>query len=300
MVIAGSRALASDLFDQVLSLLSSSFFRALFPHVRVTVDGMTIRTSAGGTISFSGFRQTQIGRGADLVVLDDPISPTDVQDEKKRSADGVRLRSEILPRFNDPDRGCLLCVSQRLHDDDISAQIRATATTCHTVSIPAIAVRDEEWKLRTGALVRRKKGKLIQPSRLSKQSLRSLLLSMGGHRFRSQYQQDTTMPFGSYGENRTGTFYYPKGHPLYRESFFGPAWFFAVVPETLYALHELFGEPEPPRRYDASHGPTAEEWQRVARVQQRMLVENCKAGKAPPTVREVRDEVAKDGRNMDG
>lgn len=57
---------------------------------------------------------TLIGRGADLIVIDDPIAPAHVYDATKRNAVKKWFDAEVIQRLNDKKTGAVIVVMQRL------------------------------------------------------------------------------------------------------------------------------------------------------------------------------------------
>ncbi len=72
---SGSRHLANDLMRRALKLMRSPRCRALFPHLRPTEITNEFVLPHGGGILYAVVGQSPIGRGADLIVIDDPLHP---------------------------------------------------------------------------------------------------------------------------------------------------------------------------------------------------------------------------------
>jgi hypothetical protein len=264
-VIAGSRELAADLRSRALRLFQHPRCRSLLAHLRPEAGSRKIRTGAGGGVAFAAVGERLIGRGADLIVVDDPISPNDALDARKRKAVLAWFEAEVEARLNSKGMGAVALVMQRVHHDDLTARLLEQGGWPR-LALPAIAARDERWTLSTGGVVTRLKGEPLHPARESKAQLRELLLSLGAVHFAAQYQQ---APLHDTSGWRTGMFHErrPDGwtvdHPL-------PRGFMGRVPETSYLLHELFGGPEPPRR--GSFDITEEEWAIATQRQQARLI----------------------------
>ncbi len=241
MVVAGSRELRTDLRARVLRLLRAPRCRSLLPHLDTQPRPHAITTSAGGSITFAVVGGRLIGRGADLIIVDDPISPNDALDARKRKAVQAWFDAEVTARLNSKSTGAIALVMQRVHHDDLTAHLLAHGGWPRLV-LPAIATRDERWTLSSGRVVTRCAGEPLHPEQESKEQLRDLLVSMGAVHFAAQYQQ---APLHNTSGWRNGTFYYPRpegwtpGQPL-------PHWFIGRVRELDYMLHKLFDGPKPP------------------------------------------------------
>jgi hypothetical protein len=94
----------------------------------------------------------------------------------------------ISTRLNHPKESAIICVMQRLHDDDLAGHMQAQEEWDKIV-IPAIAVEDETWELGRGRRHQRNAGELIQPSRMGEAELETRRRIMGQTAFDAQYQQ---------------------------------------------------------------------------------------------------------------
>ena len=54
------------------------------------------------------------GRGADLIVIDDPHKLSDAESDKKREHVSEIYRNTILSRMDDPENGAIVIVMQRI------------------------------------------------------------------------------------------------------------------------------------------------------------------------------------------
>lgn len=84
LYLHGSNALGRDLDEACFDLMSSSRYRALFPSTRITLKKNKISTSFGGHRQFMPINGRLTGLGADIVIIDDPISTADARDPKAR------------------------------------------------------------------------------------------------------------------------------------------------------------------------------------------------------------------------
>jgi hypothetical protein len=106
------------------TLMASPLFRALFGSIlggRQAVDdfgtiagGRRLATSVGGVLT---------GRGADLIIIDDPQKADDALSESSRKATHTWFDNTLLSRLNDKRDGAIMIVSQRLHQDDLVGHV---------------------------------------------------------------------------------------------------------------------------------------------------------------------------------
>jgi predicted phage terminase large subunit-like protein len=182
------------------TLMMSDFYRRLFPLTRLsaekqavsefltTAQGFRMSTSVGGVLT---------GRGADLIILDDPLKPDDALSETRRTSVNDWYDNTLVSRLNNKQSGVIIIVMQRLHQDDLVGHVMEREDW-EALSFPAIA-EEEEFHLVESPLGRRdfhrQKGEVLEPKRESKTTLEVIRRTIGEYNFASQYQQ-APMPLG--------------------------------------------------------------------------------------------------------
>jgi predicted phage terminase large subunit-like protein len=181
-------------------LMSSAFYQRLFPNTRLstekqsvnefmtTAQGFRMSTSVGGVLT---------GRGADLIILDDPLKPDDALSETRRNGVNEWYDNTLLSRLNSKENGVIILVMQRLHQDDLVGHVR-DQQGWNVLSFPAIAEENEVHLIESPLgrrSFRRKAGEALQPERESILTLKGMRQTMGEYHFASQYQQNP-MPLG--------------------------------------------------------------------------------------------------------
>jgi hypothetical protein len=257
MSIGGTKELAADFEAATRALVASPRYRALFPHLKLEGRSGDLRLPHGGRRIAATVGGTLIGRGADLIVIDDPIAPAHVHDAARRNAVKKWFDAEVIQRLNDKETGAVIVVMQRLHVDDLAGHLLAGEQPWVHLNMPAIAVTDERWELSDGRVYLRHKGQALVPDIEGRRQLYDRMLDIGAYNFGAQYQQ---APFKHMNEEevRGGCF----GGPDDEWGF--PVMWFGRVPERLIMAHEVFGvgEYHPAARPRAM---TREEWERYAR-----------------------------------
>ena len=277
MSVAGTRELARDFETATHELAKSPRCRALFPHLQFEVARGDLRLPYGGQRMTSVAGGTLIGRGADLIVIDDPIPPAHVHDNARRKAINKWFDAEVIQRLNHKRKGAVIVVMQRLHDDDLCGHLfRGDQPWVH-LKLPAVAVEDETWPLRGGRYHVRRKREPLAPCIDSLQQLLDRMIDIGAYNFRAQYQQ---APFKHLNDEevRGGCFSGPDD-----EWGFPPIWFGRISERRIMA-YDVFGI--------GKHNPAAspreltdEEHERYARWTvdyQRRLQEDPNAKFGPP------------------
>jgi predicted phage terminase large subunit-like protein len=182
------------------TLMASSSYYRLFPRTRLssekqsvsefvtTEQGFRLSTSIGGVLT---------GRGADYIILDDPLKPDDALSETRRTSVNNWFSNTLLSRLNSKEDGVIIIVMQRLHQDDLVGHVLDQGAW-EVLSFCAIAKEDEAHVIEDSFGTRcftRKAGEALQPERESLSSLRSMRQTIGEYNFASQYQQNPT-PLG--------------------------------------------------------------------------------------------------------
>ena len=116
--------LADKLARDCRNIMMSAWYKQLFStrladrlavHDFMTMDqGTRMSTSVGGVLT---------GRGADLIIIDDPLKPDEALSESRRKAVNEWYDNTLLSRLNDKAKGCILIIMQRLHQEDLVGHV---------------------------------------------------------------------------------------------------------------------------------------------------------------------------------
>ncbi len=109
------------------AVMASAWYRALFPtrlaspreplaELITNRGGFRLATSVGGVLT---------GRGADVILIDDPLKPADALSQSRRAAANDWFDSTLYSRLNDKGKGAIVIVMQRLHEDDLAGHVLA-------------------------------------------------------------------------------------------------------------------------------------------------------------------------------
>jgi hypothetical protein len=88
------------------------------------------------------------GRGADIIVIDDPLKPEEALSEAPRQAANEWYDHTLYSRLNDKWYGAIVIVMQRLHEDDLVGHVLGQEQR-EVVRFPAIAETDEVHQIET-------------------------------------------------------------------------------------------------------------------------------------------------------
>jgi predicted phage terminase large subunit-like protein len=186
--------LADTLAGQCRTLMSSAFYQNLFRtrlaqrkqavhDFYTTEQGFRMATSVGGVLT---------GRGADFIIIDDPLKPDEAASESQRKAVNDWYEHTLLTRLNDKRNGCIIIIMQRLHEDDLVGHVLRKSDEWKILRFPAIAEDNEIHELqllnRTRTIIRRR-GEALHPEREPLETLNALREALGEYQFAGQYLQ---------------------------------------------------------------------------------------------------------------
>ena len=171
-------------------LMASDWVHRVFPDLRPRVPNklMEWETSQGGYRLAASIDGSVLGRGADIIILDDPNKGQEIYSKVARERVKQAYDHTISTRLNHPKKSAIVCVMQRLHADDLAGHM-LEQEDWHEISIPAMALGRERWDLGHGQFKVRRAGELIQPERLGVEELEKFKRKMGRTAFEAQYQQ---------------------------------------------------------------------------------------------------------------
>ena len=176
------------------TIMASAWYQTLFPHTRLsserqavqefltTQQGFRLSTSIGGVLT---------GRGADFIIIDDPLKPDEAMSDTQRKAVNDWFDHTLYSRLNDKRTGRIILIMQRLHQDDLVGHVLGKERW-KVIRLPAIAEEDETHVIQTPYGTRRFKrraGEALHPDREPLEVLNHLREAQGEYNFAGQYQQ---------------------------------------------------------------------------------------------------------------
>lgn len=184
--------LAQSFSGQARRLIEAPWHRAVFPDLaldprKASVEELRLRhhggrrlaTSVGGTLT---------GKGANVIIIDDPMKADDAFSEARRDDVFGWITSTVVSRFDDPKTGALIVVAQRLHVDDLPGRLIA-AGGWEVLELPAIGTVATQIDIGVGLVWPRAQGELLHSERIDQATLDQIRHELGATAFESQYQQ---------------------------------------------------------------------------------------------------------------
>ncbi|MDE2104673.1 MAG: terminase family protein [Patescibacteria group bacterium] len=179
-----SDELASGFGRQARNIVASLEYQHIF-QTTLAEDShskSTWNTNGRGQYNAMGIGGSATGKGADLLIIDDPI-----KNRKEADSDLVRnnlwswYRSTARTRLS-PDAAIIICLT-RWHDDDMAGRIMQSenASDWEVLKLPAIAEENEKH---------RKKGEALWPQQYPLGNLMKTKADLGSYEFSALYQQN--------------------------------------------------------------------------------------------------------------
>src|SRR5215831_15838023 len=125
LCVSYAQDLADKLARDCRSITMSPWYRRIFAtrlaaqrqavqEFVTTRQGYRLATSTGGVLT---------GRGADIILIDDPLKPEDALSEVLRRAANEWYDHTLYSRMNDKRHGAIVIIMQRLHEDDLVGHV---------------------------------------------------------------------------------------------------------------------------------------------------------------------------------
>ncbi len=193
LCVSYAQDLADKLARDCRSIMMSPWYRQMFPtrlavhrqavqEFITTRQGYRLATSTGGVLT---------GRGADIILIDDPLKPEEALSEAQRQTANDWYDHTLYSRLNDKRHGVIVIIMQRLHEDDLVGHVLGQEPW-EVLSFPAIAEAEEAHQIETiwgPRCFARRQGEALHPDREPLETLEHIRRTIGEYNFAGQYQQ---------------------------------------------------------------------------------------------------------------
>jgi predicted phage terminase large subunit-like protein len=179
-----SQDLSDDFGRVVRNFVSDPYARAVFPELKIAEDSNSMKrfmTNAGGAYYAVGRGAAITGRGADLLLIDDPL-----KDMEEARSENIRRTlhdwySSVAYTRLQPD-GAIILIQTRWHHDDLAGWLLREHGDegWDVLNLPAVAETDGDG---------RKEGDPLWPERFTSETLKSIKVAVGGATWAALYQQ---------------------------------------------------------------------------------------------------------------
>jgi predicted phage terminase large subunit-like protein len=189
IVASYSNEFAAELHRQFRMVIDAPWYRALFPAMRPGRDtGTELVTTAGGSRYATSVGGTLTGRGADIIIVDDPLKADEAMSELARRRVVDWFAGTLVPRLNDKGRDAIIVIMQRLHEADLAGHLIEQGSWRH-LNLPAIAGEDSVIQIGPDKRITRRRGAVLHAERESRAVLDRIKADIGSLLFSAQYQQ---------------------------------------------------------------------------------------------------------------
>jgi len=191
--VSYSGELAGRFARDTRSVMQARWYRSAFSGTRfgsrnanhdfnTTRKGYRFTTSVDGTLT---------GVGGSFFMIDDPNPASDERSAVARESTNDWYRGTLRGRLDNPRRGVIVVIQQRIHEDDLSGYLLANDAEQWThLNLPAIAIRDELIPIGPGRFHQRRVGDVLDPDRENLAALELRRRSMTSQTFSAQFQQN--------------------------------------------------------------------------------------------------------------
>ena len=189
IVASYSSDFAAELHRLFRVLIDAHWYRRAFPSMVAAKDtGSELVTTAGGGRYATSVGGTLTGRGADQIIVDDPLKAEEAQSEPARRRAVDWFGGTLVTRLNDKEAGAIIVVMQRLHEDDLAGHLLRQGGWTH-LNLPAIATEDQRIQVGPDDWITRRRGDVLHPEREPLSALELMRRDIGALMFSAQYGQ---------------------------------------------------------------------------------------------------------------
>jgi hypothetical protein len=162
--------LAVKLANDCRTVIHFPRYKSIFPGLQISRMKNTeseIATTRGGFRLATSVDRSLTGRGGHILIIDDPIRTSDACFDAKRDHVNTWFKNTLYSRLDDKQKGAIIIVMQRLHDDDLCGFLKNSHDWV-VLNLPAIALKDEQIPIGDGRFHDRHIGDVLHPERESK------------------------------------------------------------------------------------------------------------------------------------
>ena len=125
LIVTYSEQLALHIAYLVRKILQSTWYMKYFP-TRLADDRTRVAdfaTTAGGGVYAVSAQGSITGRGATVIIFDDPLNIDDAGNLDQIQKVNERFDTVIMSRLDNPKTGRVVIIGHRIHPNDLSAHV---------------------------------------------------------------------------------------------------------------------------------------------------------------------------------
>lgn len=189
-----TQSLANKLARGCRQVMGARWYRQAFPMTRMSAKRDAVGeflTRDGGYRLSLGVEGGLMGRGGDIIIVDDPLDPDMAASDVQRTNVNEWFDRTLYTRLDNQKTGVIIIVMQRLHLDDLVGHV-LEKEKWEVLSLPAIAEEEEHHEIHSlgeVTTVVRHPGDLLHEEHQDRVILDRLRKNQGEYAFSAQYQQ---------------------------------------------------------------------------------------------------------------
>jgi hypothetical protein len=148
MCVSHTEDLARTFALSRLAIAQSPWYRELFPQTVLSAARprpVNFATTRRGGCSAAGVGGAVLGRGADIILADDPAKGEGLSDLSRRRV-AEFFDNTLITRLDERQRGAIVIIMQRLHEHDLVGHVLERGEW-EVVALPAIAPEEAVFQL---------------------------------------------------------------------------------------------------------------------------------------------------------
>lgn len=185
MLVSYGATLAHDNSRSSRNLMRDDYYRAIFPHAKLSDDRQAVDTwkiaKYEGGVNALGITGGATGKGAHVLIIDDPVkSRQEAESQTYRDRTWSAFTSDLYTRL--APNGVIIIMSTRWHMDDLSGRALDLDEQWTRLRLPALAEENDA--------LGRAIGEPLWASRYDATYLDKVRRTLGEYEFSSLYQQN--------------------------------------------------------------------------------------------------------------
>lgn len=168
MCVSYGEDIANKLARQRKKVLDAFWYQGVFVHTKISSDKhsiMDFETTAGGGCFTATINGGLTGRGADILIIDDPHKAKE-EDYESALGEVIDIYNNTLEsRLNNPLNAQIVLIMQRIHPNDLTGYLLKNRTGFEQIKLPLFATEDEEFEVSSDFekkfIFKRQKGEVL-------------------------------------------------------------------------------------------------------------------------------------------
>jgi hypothetical protein len=194
-----AQKLFEDFAFETRRMMQTPWYRGVFPNTHLDPKKSNLEvlaTTRGGQRRATSVGGSLTGMGGNLVIIDDPIKAADAHSEVARENAMQWYGGTVASRLDDPKKGRIIVIAQRLHMEDLPGQLMAQGGW-KVLELPLVEWQDRKIELAPGRFGSRQAGRILHAERIGEEEIARLRSEMGERDFEAQYNQRPMPPGGA-------------------------------------------------------------------------------------------------------